>query len=84
VDVFGHAEDVNRLQFMIEEDLDEALAQAAREEGVSKSALIRRYIRERLKPLPPLREDPLWELIGTDGIGEPDDSLRVDEVVYPR
>ena len=52
---------VKRLQIMIEEDLDSALARQAREEGVSKAALIRRYVRDRLRPLPPIEEDPLWD-----------------------
>lgn len=55
---------MKRLQIMIEEDLDAALARQARRERVSKAALIRRYVRERLAPLPPLREDPLWEFVG--------------------
>ena len=37
---------------MIEEELDLALARQAAEEGVSKAALIRRYVGERLGPLP--------------------------------
>jgi hypothetical protein len=56
---------VKRLQIMIEEELDAALARQAAEEGVSKAALIRRYVGERLRPLPPLEEDPLWQLVGT-------------------
>ena len=72
---------MKRLQIMIEEELDEALGQQAREEGVSKAALIRRYVREKLRPLPPIEEDPLWELVGMVE-GEPDDSQRIDEVVY--
>jgi Ribbon-helix-helix protein, copG family len=72
---------VRRLQIMIDEDLDEALARQAREEGTSKAALIRRYVRERVKPLPPIEEDPLWEIKGMVS-GGPDDSLSVDDVVY--
>jgi hypothetical protein len=72
---------VKRLQIMIEEDLDAALARQAADEGVSKAALIRRFVRERLRPLPPLEEDPLWELIGMDE-GSPDDSMSVNDVVY--
>jgi len=72
---------MKRLQIMIEEELDEALGQQAREERVSKAALIRRYVREKLRPLPPIEEDPLWELVGMVE-GEPDDSQRIDEVVY--
>jgi predicted nucleic acid-binding protein len=37
---------VKRLQIMIEEDLDAALARQASEEGVSKAALVRRYGRD--------------------------------------
>ena len=57
---------VKRLQIMIEEELDAALARQAAEEGVSKAALIRRYVGERLRPLPPIDEDPIWDLVGTD------------------
>jgi hypothetical protein len=74
---------VRRLQIMIDEDLDEALARQAREEGTSKAALIRQYVRERMKPLPPIEEDPLWDLVGM-AEGSPDDSASVDDVVYPR
>jgi hypothetical protein len=66
---------------MIDEDLDEALALQARDEGTSKAALIRRYVRERVKPLPPLEEDPLRGLVGMVK-GSPDDSASIDDVVY--
>jgi ribbon-helix-helix CopG family protein len=72
---------VKRLQIMIDEDVDAALARQASEEGVSKAALIRRYVGERLRPLPPLADDPLWGLVGLVK-GCPDDSVSVDEVVY--
>jgi hypothetical protein len=72
---------VKRLQIMIEEDLDAALARQAREEGTSKAALIRRYVRQSLRPLPPIREDPLWELVGMVE-GAPQDSREIDDVVY--
>jgi len=72
---------MKRLQIMIEEDLDEALEREAREEGTSKAALIRRYVGERLRPLPPIEEDPLWEMVGAAGDVE---SAPVDDVVYPR
>jgi hypothetical protein len=72
---------VKRLQIMIDEDVDAALARQASEEGVSKAALIRRYVGERLLPLPPLADDPLWGLVGLVK-GGPDDSVSVDEVVY--
>jgi hypothetical protein len=72
---------VKRLQIMIEEDLDAALARQASEEGVSKAALIRRYVGERLRPLPPLADDPLSGLVALVD-GNRDDSVSVDDVVY--
>jgi hypothetical protein len=71
---------MKRLQIMIEEDLDAALARKAAEERVSKAALIRRYVRERVEPLPPLDEDPLWELVGMLGDAEP--VPDIDEFLY--
>ena len=72
---------VKRLQIMIEEDLDEALGREAAREGVSKAALIRRYVRNELRVLPPIEEDPLWELVGMIQ-GAPNDSASIDDVVY--
>ncbi len=72
---------MKRLQIMIDEDLDLALARQAAEENVSKAALIRRYVRERVVPFPPLEEDPLWDLVGLYD-GSPDDSASIDDVVY--
>ncbi len=72
---------MKRLQIMIEEDLDAALGRQAAEEGVSKAALIRRFVGERLRPVPPLEDDPLWELVGMVE-GSPGDSASVDDVVY--
>ncbi|HET7044819.1 MAG TPA: CopG family transcriptional regulator [Gaiellaceae bacterium] len=71
---------MKRLQIMIEEDLDAVLERQARVEGVSKAALIRRYVGERLRPLPPLEEDPLWEIIGIAGDADPVDDI--DAVIY--
>jgi hypothetical protein len=72
---------VKRPQIMIDEDVDAALARQASEEGVSKAALIRHYVGERLRPLPPLVDDPLWGLVGLVK-GSPCDSVGVDEVVW--
>jgi hypothetical protein len=69
---------VKRLQIMIDEDLDAALDRLALHEGTSKAALIRRFVRQNVKPLPPLEEDPLWQMVGTIDV-EPAD---IDEVVY--
>ncbi len=70
---------VKRLQIMIDEDLDAALDRMALAEGTSKAALIRRFVREKVKPLPPLEEDPLWQMVGADDV----DPADVDDVVYP-
>jgi hypothetical protein len=69
---------MKRLQVMIEEDLDAALEREARSEGTSKAALIRRFVREHLRPLPPLEADPIWQMAGVDEF-EPE---PVDDVVY--
>jgi Ribbon-helix-helix protein, copG family len=69
---------VKRLQIMIDEDLDAELERLASEEGTSKAALIRRFVRERLQPRPSIRRDPLWRMVGADDF-EPAD---IDDVVY--
>jgi Ribbon-helix-helix protein, copG family len=69
---------MKRLQILIEEDLDAALERTSRAEKRSKAALIRQYVRERLKPLPPLEADPLWQMVGIDDY-EPE---PIDDVVY--
>lgn len=69
---------MKRLQILIEEELDEALERKAREEGTSKAALIRRFVGERLEPLPPLRSDPLARMAGADAF----DPAPVDDVLY--
>lgn len=65
---------------MIDEELDEALGRQAAAEGVSKAELLRRYARERVKPLPPLEEDPLWEVVGMFADAEP--VADIDEYLY--
>lgn len=69
---------MKRLQIMIDEDLDTELERAALAQHTSKAALIRLYVRERVRPLPPLEEDPLWGMVGIDDF-EPVD---IDDVVY--
>lgn len=71
---------VKRLQIMIDEDLDQILERMALEESTSKAALIRRFVRERVAPLPPIREDPLWEIVGADDYDPGTESI--DDVVY--
>ena len=64
---------------MIDEDLDEALARSPRQ-GTSKAALIP-GTSGNVKPLPPIEEDPLWELRVE---GSPDESLSVNESSRPK
>ena len=63
---------------MIDEDLDAALDRMALKERTSKAALIRRFVREKVQPLPPLEEDPIWQMVGDIDV-EPAD---IDEVLY--
>lgn len=72
---------MKRLQIMIEQELDDALQVQAIRERTSKAALIRRYVRERIEPLPPIEEDPLWDLVGM-AEGGPDWSASIDEELY--
>jgi hypothetical protein len=48
---------------------------------MSKAELLRRYARERLEPPPPVRENPLWELVD-DADNDPGGQVDIDEVVY--
>jgi len=72
---------MKRLQISIEPELDAALGRAARRQGVSKAALVRRFVAEELKPLPPIEDDPLWGFVGAVEGGRRD-SASVDDVVY--
>lgn len=63
---------------MIEEELDDALGRQAAEEGVSKAAIVRRFLRSMLNDLPPLASDPITRRIGADDV----ESGDIDDVVY--
>lgn len=63
---------------MIDEDLDAELGRLSSEERVSKAALVRRFLRQHLRPLPPLSADALTQMIGADAF----DPAPVDEIVY--
>jgi hypothetical protein len=69
---------MKRLHIMIDEEMDTQLERAAFEARTSKAALIRLYVRERLKPLPPLSADPIGRMVGADDF-EP---AAIDDVVY--
>lgn len=71
---------MKRLQIMIDEDLDQILERMALDGGTSKAALIRRFVRERVAPLPPIEEDPLWLMVGADSYDPGPESI--DDIVY--
>ena len=70
---------VKRLQIMIDEDLDRILERIALEEHTSKAALIRRFVREKVAPTPPIEKDSIFRMVGAVDV-EP---APVDDVVYP-
>ncbi len=57
---------------------DQVLERMALEQHTSKAALIRRFVRERVQPLPPIEHDPIFSMLGVDDF-EPE---TVDDVVY--
>lgn len=69
---------MKRLQILIEEEMDAELERVAAEAGTSKAALIRRFVRENLRPLPPISSDPVVRMAGRDSF----DPGPVDDVVY--
>jgi hypothetical protein len=74
---------MKRLQISIEPELDAAVERRAEEEGLSKAEVIRRCVRERVKPLPSIEEDPLFKLFMEPVMGgDPDSSVTIDDVVY--
>jgi len=73
---------MKRLQISIEPELDAAVGQRAEREGLSKAEVIRRCVRERIQPLPPIEEDPLYRLFRSPGSSAPGDTRSIDEVVY--
>jgi predicted transcriptional regulator len=70
---------MKRLQIMLDEDLDAELARRASVEGRSKASIIRESLRQTLRPLPPLEEDPLWQMVGISDADPVDD---IDEYLY--
>lgn len=62
----------------MEPELDDRLGQEAAARGLSKSALIRECVRERLG----MPYDNLLRFLPTFDGGEPDDSVNHDVVIY--
>ncbi len=73
---------MKRLQISLEPELDDELGRVAREQGVSKAEIVRRYLRANFALLPPLEQDPLIRLFGRFSGGYPEDSERHDEIIY--
>ncbi|KKK56032.1 hypothetical protein LCGC14_3068610 [marine sediment metagenome] len=70
---------MKRLQIYIDQDLDEVLAVEANRRKVSKAALIREAVGDRLGRSKPPGHDPLDDLVGDC----PDfEGGEIDEVVY--
>ncbi len=76
-----YADVVKRVQILMDEELDVALERLSAKRRTSKSALIREFVRERVNPLPPLEEDPIWKIVG-DCEFEPVAPEDIDRVVY--
>jgi metal-responsive CopG/Arc/MetJ family transcriptional regulator len=72
---------MKRLQISIEPELDAAVDRRAEEEGLSKAEVIRRCVREEIRPLPPIEKDPLFKMFGTVS-SDPNDTRTIDEVIY--
>lgn len=72
---------MKRLQISIEPELDAAVGRRADEEGLSKAEVIRRCVREEIRLLPPLEEDPFYKLLGSAS-SDPEDNRSIDDVVY--
>jgi hypothetical protein len=72
---------MRRLQIMIDEDLDHALAVRARREGTSKAALLRAAARERYLTTEPAA-DPLAAMIGVDDAEPVAPGESIDDVIY--
>jgi hypothetical protein len=73
---------MKRLQISIEPELDAAVERRAEEEGLSKAEVIRRCVREEIRPLPSIEDDPLFKMFKSPGSSDPDDNRSIDEVVY--
>ena len=74
---------MKRLQIHIDEELDDALAVAAAQQGTSKAALIREAVAERYANV----EDGRAALLAMAGMfkdGNPDDSMSINDIVYGR
>ena len=72
---------IKRLQILIDEDLDADLERESARTGRSKGALVRDAVRQLIAPLPPIRKDALWRMVGKDSF-EPVPPEAIDDIVY--
>ena len=70
---------MKRLQIMLDDDLYTELGRRSEVEGRSKAAIVRDALRQSIPPLPPLEEDPLWEMVGLSDAGPVED---IDTYLY--
>lgn len=72
---------MKRLQILVDEDLAEGLAHASARTGRSKGAIVRDALRAHMRPLPPIEEDPLWDMVGAASF-DPVAPAEIDDIVY--
>ena len=72
---------MKRLQILIDEELDASLERESERTGRSKGALVRDALRRQIAPLPPIRKDALWRMVGKDSY-EPVPPEAIDDIVY--
>ncbi|MEX2236678.1 MAG: ribbon-helix-helix protein, CopG family [Dehalococcoidia bacterium] len=70
---------MRRVQILLDEQLDDLLEFEALRQGRSKSDLVRASLRREIAPLPPIEEDPLWEIVGMVDMEPVED---IDEFLY--
>lgn len=75
---------MKRLQISLEPELDRELDRVARVDGVSKAEVVRRCLRDGIEPVPPLEEDPIFDIIGAFGGADEstNDAENHDDVIY--
>ena len=55
---------MRRVQSMLEPELDDWVEREALHRGISKGAVVRACLHERFRPMPPLADDVLVEIVG--------------------
>ena len=71
---------MRRIQLYVDEDVDDALTAEAARLGTSRSAVVRRAVREALDTHFTRTRDPIDELVGW--LVDPDPTDDIDAVIY--